>query len=250
MRVIPVIDLKQGLVVRGVAGARERYRPIRSTLAADARPKSIAAAFVHQLGLREVYVADLDAIAGGEPDWTAYREIAATGATLLIDAGLRNAASARRLVEFAAENRSVTGIIAALESCRTAEDLTEIFDTLGENLGLFSLDLANGIPKTDVPAWRDWSAEEIAGAVYEMGFHRLIVLDLADVGVDRGPSTLALCHKLCAADSRLEVIAGGGVRNVTDLQRLAQSGCIAALVASALHDGRLSVGDVRAIEGF
>jgi phosphoribosylformimino-5-aminoimidazole carboxamide ribotide isomerase len=239
MRVIPVIDLKDGLVVRGIAGERERYRPIVSTLATDARPGSIATAFVQRLGLREIYVADLDAIAGGEPDWAAYREIAATGATLMIDAGLRNATAARRMVEFAAEDNSVTGIIAALESCQTAADLREILGILGTNLGLFSLDLMHGVPTTAVAAWKDLSAEEIARTVLKMGFQRLIVLDLADVGVDRGVGTLGLCRALRTFESNLEVIAGGGVRHVADLYRLAQSGCDAALVASSLHDGRL-----------
>jgi phosphoribosylformimino-5-aminoimidazole carboxamide ribotide isomerase len=38
----------------------------------------------------------------------------------------------------------------------------------------------------------------------------------------------------------LEIISGGGVRGPRDLQALAAAGADAALVASALHDGRLS----------
>ena len=62
MRVIPVIDLMGGHVVRGVAGERSRYRPVVSLLAQDAAPRSVAQAFAQRLGAREVYVADLDAI--------------------------------------------------------------------------------------------------------------------------------------------------------------------------------------------
>jgi len=35
------------------------------------------------------------------------------------------------------------------------------------------------------------------------------------------------------------LIAGGGVRGLADLTALARAGCNAALVASALHDGKL-----------
>ena len=97
MRVIPVIDLKGGLVVHGVAGDRSRYRPVVSVLAADPRPRSIAMAFANALGADEVYVADLDAIAGQEPDWPSYEQIAAAGLRLWVDAGIGEAGRARQL---------------------------------------------------------------------------------------------------------------------------------------------------------
>ena len=62
--VIGVIDLKGGVAVHAVRGERERYRPVRSALAARAEPIAVAAG-LRALGLDELYVADLDAIAGG-----------------------------------------------------------------------------------------------------------------------------------------------------------------------------------------
>ena len=65
MRVVPVIDLKDGTAVHAVRGERERYRPVRSALAReDGDPLALARAFRSTLGLDELYVADLDAIAG------------------------------------------------------------------------------------------------------------------------------------------------------------------------------------------
>jgi phosphoribosylformimino-5-aminoimidazole carboxamide ribotide isomerase len=40
------------------------------------------------------------------------------------------------------------------------------------------------------------------------------------------------------------LLAGGGVRGYEDLARLADAGCDGALVATALHDGRLCAADV------
>jgi phosphoribosylformimino-5-aminoimidazole carboxamide ribotide isomerase len=249
MRVIPVIDLKGGLVVHGVAGDRAAYRPVVSRIAADPRPATVAAAFVQQLGLREIYVADLDAIAGAEPDWDAYCQIAAAGARLLIDAGLCDAGDAQELTDFADRAGCVTGIIAGLESCRSAADLAAIFGILGQQLGLFSLDLVRGVPRTGISFWRGTPPLEVVQFARQIGFRRIIVLDLADVGVQGGTGTLDLCGQLRAVHPRIELIAGGGVRGADDLRVLSQSGCDAALVASALHNGCIISGDLGLSDG-
>jgi phosphoribosylformimino-5-aminoimidazole carboxamide ribotide isomerase len=50
---------------------------------------------------------------------------------------------------------------------------------------------------------------------------------------------------LAAAGGSRRVYAAGGVRGTADLERLAALGCAGALVASALHDGRLEREDLR-----
>jgi phosphoribosylformimino-5-aminoimidazole carboxamide ribotide isomerase len=79
-----------------------------------------------------------------------------------------------------------------------------------------------------------------------LGVRRLLVLDLARVGVARGPGTEGLCARL-AGQPGVEVSAGGGVRGRADLERLAGCGVRAALVASALHDGALSRADLEGL---
>jgi phosphoribosylformimino-5-aminoimidazole carboxamide ribotide isomerase len=65
------------------------------------------------------------------------------------------------------------------------------------------------------------------------------VLDLARVGMGEGVGTEPVCRSLRCIDPKLQIISGGGVRGLGDLESLAQAGCDAALVASALHDGRV-----------
>ena len=84
-------------------------------------------------------------------------------------------------------------------------------------------------------------AERIAAEVLDLGVRRLIVLDLADVGTNQGPSTIPLLCRLRRLSDALELIAGGGVRDREDLQRLQDAGCDGALIASALHDGRVGL---------
>ena len=63
------------------------------------------------------------------------------------------------------------------------------------------------------------------------------------VGMNDGVGTERLCRDLRSADPDLQIIAGGGIRSAGDLRSLETAGCDAALVASALHDGRLSPRD-------
>jgi len=237
MFVIPVIDLMGGLVVRGVAGRRDEYRPIESQLVDEPTPRAVAAALARQYGFNRAYVADLDAIAGAPPNFTAYQHIAACGLTPWIDAGISAAPQARQLCD---GNTNERQYIVGLESLKSIDELAAIADVWGVDHTIFSLDLKSSRPITRVEPWRNASAQEIAIDVVERGLRRIIVLDLADVGVGRGTGTLELVRTLHKAHPHLEIIAGGGVRGVDDLQRLADAGCHAALVASALHDGRLT----------
>ena len=72
MRIIPVLDVMHGAVVRGVGGRRDEYRPLVSRLVPSSRPLDVADAIASHFDCREFYVADLDAILGGEPAWSMY----------------------------------------------------------------------------------------------------------------------------------------------------------------------------------
>ena len=67
----------------------------------------------------------------------------------------------------------------------------------------------------------------------------LIVIDLARVGAAAGLD-LETISAVREAVPQLTLLAGGGVRGAQDLAALADIGCDAALVATALLDGRLT----------
>ena len=89
MRVIPVIDLLAGQAVRGIAGPAARTIPAEHNPLAGSRPADIARALVQQFGFSTGYLADLDAIAGGEPAWDVYQAVAEVGLRPMVDLGLR-----------------------------------------------------------------------------------------------------------------------------------------------------------------
>lgn len=238
--IIPVIDLRAGQAVQAIAGRRSEYRPVRSILSAKAQPRALACAFAERLGLRELYLADLDAILGGEPDWGTYDQLLAAGSKLWIDAGIGELGQAECLAAF---HPQITGIIAGLETLPDRAILAALVEAVGPERLVFSLDLRAGKPLTRSPKWQNIPPFEIAQAAIELGVRRMIVLDLARVGVNTGTGTADLCRVLRTLSPAVELIAGGGVRGRQDLQRLAAAGCQGALVASALHDGRLTRDD-------
>src|SRR5262245_17064700 len=95
MRVIGVLDLRQGQAVHARPGARERYALVAASDSSFAPGDALALArqYIDRFGLAELYVADLDAI------MTASRQsaqvfqdgviatLATLGASLWLDAG-------------------------------------------------------------------------------------------------------------------------------------------------------------------
>jgi phosphoribosylformimino-5-aminoimidazole carboxamide ribotide isomerase len=242
MRLLPVLDLLGGVVVRGVGGRRHEYRPVVSQLTPSSRPADVAEAFRAHFGLNELYLADLDAIAGAPPAVAVYRELRERGFRLWVDAGIRTPEDAGPLAA-----AGIEGIVAGLETVAGPAVVTDLYREFGDRV-VFSLDLKGGAPLGNVSAWDRADALSIAAQAMRAGVRRLVVLDLARVGAGGGIGTEELCRGLVAQHPGVDIIVGGGVRDVADLERLRQCGVAGVLVASALHDGRLTPEQVRRIQ--
>jgi phosphoribosylformimino-5-aminoimidazole carboxamide ribotide isomerase len=244
MQIIPVIDLLGGQVVRGIGGRRSEYRPIESQLVAGSDPGAIAAAFVERFGATTCYAADLDAIEQGDFQVDAWKAIAAAGMKLWLDAGFGECAQLARAIDSCNDAAIDADFIIGSETLESEEQLPMLaWVDFPERL-IYSLDMKQRRPLTRIAKWQSLAPLEIAGRMYEgQSPWRMIVLDLADVGTGGGTRTLDLCRELKAKHPQIELIAGGGVRNLDDLKRIADAGCSGALVASALHDGRLTRAD-------
>lgn len=243
MRVLPVLDVRGGEVVRGIAGRRREYRPIVSRLVSSACPLKVAEAFRDHFGRTHLYLADLDAIAGAAPALPIFRDLHARGFRLWVDAGVRDATGAAVLAA-----AGVAGIVVGLETVQGPTALEQIVNRFGAERVIFSLDLKNGTALGDVASWKTSDVETIADQAARVGPRHLIVLDLARVGTGVGTGTEELCRRLATAHPQVEIAAGGGIRNTNDLQRLARIGTRTVLIASALHDGRLSRQDLEKYE--
>ena len=66
-------------------------------------------------------------------------------------------------------------------------------------------------------------------------------LSIVGIGEDGVEALSPVARQLVGS---AELVVGGGVRGVTDLAAAAAAGCNAALVATALYDGRLVSADL------
>jgi phosphoribosylformimino-5-aminoimidazole carboxamide ribotide isomerase len=241
MAILPVLDLMQGLVVRGIAGRREEYRPIISKLVDSAEPLAVARAFREHFGFSEFYLADLDAIQHGLPQVATYRRLCEADFRLWIDAGIRTSGAG----VLAALIESGASVVVGLESVGGPTELQRIVECVGAGRVVFSLDLKAGQPLGRTDLWPGPDAWSIAEhAITALGVRRLIVLDLTRVGVGAGVGTDELCGRLKQTFPDVEITAGGGVREMADVNRLTSIGVDRVLVASALHDGRITPADI------
>ncbi|HEX6966479.1 MAG TPA: HisA/HisF-related TIM barrel protein [Gemmatimonadaceae bacterium] len=242
MRVIPVLDILDGRAVHARGGAREAYAPVVSRLSATAGDAiALARAYVETLDARDIYMADLDAIAGRAPHDALLRAIAVLGARPWVDAGIADAERAQATIAAGAAR-----VIVGLETLPSIDALAAIARAIGDARTVFSLDLRDGTPIVrpglELPA----SPVTIVQRAVDAGARTVIVLDLARVGTSAGVD-LALVAELRRACPAIELVAGGGVRDVDDLARLADAGCDAALVATALHQARVTRADIDAV---
>jgi phosphoribosylformimino-5-aminoimidazole carboxamide ribotide isomerase len=250
MRVVPVIDLKHGTAVHAVRGERERYRLVSSALAGDeGDPLALARAFRSTLGLDELYVADLDAIggesergpAGGVGDHGAMLAALAREARVMVDVGVSEPARARALLDLGAHR-----IIVGTETLNSPDALDRLLAELPYGAVILSVDLREGRLLSPDAQLAGLPALDAVARLHRTGLREAIVLDLARVGSGVGPD-IALIAEAHAAFPDLELLAGGGVRDVEDLRAICVAGAAGALVATALHSGVIGAGELEGL---
>jgi len=230
MTLIPVIDLLNGQVVRGVRGDRKAYRPIESALCASSDPVTVARILVDHCAARQLYVADLDALMGGQAQCDVLREllVALDGIELWVDAGFVDADAASALrAQLAPLSQRIVPVFAS-ESLRSRAALVECRDRFGAAGAVLSLDRRDGQRLDPAGCWD-------ATALWPQ---RVIVMTLERVGSGAGPDlhTMTELHRKAPMTT---LVGAGGVRSTDDLVRAHEAGAGAWLVASALHDLQL-----------
>jgi phosphoribosylformimino-5-aminoimidazole carboxamide ribotide isomerase len=241
MQLIPVIDLARGRAVHARGGDRGRYRLVESVLTPGRRgdPIALVRAYRDSVGARECYVADLDAIQGGEPQRGALGELvrAAAPCTLLVDAASSTPAAVKDVLSLDA-----AAAVVGLETLRRLDDLRAIVAATAPERVIFSLDLRLGrpmiSPETTGGEPGSPDPEELAAHAVAVGVASMLVLDVGRVGTGVGLD-LGLLRRIRRRCPRVRLLAGGGVAGAEDLARLADAGVDGALVATALHTGRI-----------
>src|SRR5262245_1455832 len=227
MHVIPVLDIKDRVVVRARMGQRALYRPIETQLSKTSDPVDVARGLLSVHSFDAFYVADLDAIERtGDNDATLDRlRQAFPGVTFWVDNGIADVGRARDWISAAPSGSLVLG-------SESQTDPTLVRHLANDERIILSLDFRGasfvGPPQllTDPACWP----------------RRIIVMTLARVGSGTGPD-LARLREIRALTLDRTIYAAGGIRDAADLAALKRLGIAGALVATSLHDGRLGRAD-------
>lgn len=240
MQVIPVIDVKGGVVVHAHGGDRSTYAPLKSPLADGPDPLTVIQGFMRLHPFETLYVADLDGIMQGDPDHRTLHALrkAFPEPEIWLDNGMPVAGAEAGQFQNLARVRPVIGT----ESLRHSDEFLAISNAIAGSTGLapiLSLDFSKGVilgaDLMRMPAaWPD----------------TVIVMTLDAVGSNAGPDVTLIRHLRAATRRPIRLVAAGGVRSKRDLVTLAAAGASAALVATALHVGTLKAGDLVEVAGL
>lgn len=230
MEIIPVVDLKGGSVVRARMGRRDQYRPIETPLSPTSDPADVARGLLSIHPFATLYIADLDAIEGRGDNRIALIRLRAEfpQLALWVDNGISDCRGA--------EDWLAAGWGQLVLGSEAQPDVTLVRHFAGDTRVALSLD------------FRGRSFQGPPALLEEAGCwpQKVIAMTLARVGSGAGPDLDRLCSIRDAAPGR-RVYAAGGVRDAADLLALKRAGIAGALVASCLHDGRLTGKDIAAL---
>jgi HisA/HisF family protein len=229
--VIPVLDVKGGVVVHAKGGKRAEYRQLETPFGPAGDPLAIARGLLEVTGSPALYVADLDAIEGEGSNYDIARALADVLPTtaLWIDAGFADVGECAFWLPLGAT------LVIGSECLASSDTWQSIHESLGGSTVL-SLDFDGETMRGP----QDLLAESVSWP------QRVIAMTLDRVGTGEGPDLARLETVLGKADGRA-VYAAGGVRGSDDLKRVADTGAQGALVATALHSGAITQKEIAAL---
>jgi phosphoribosylformimino-5-aminoimidazole carboxamide ribotide isomerase len=230
MEIVPVIDLKDGLVVHARMGQRELYRPIQTPLARSSLPVDVVGGIISIFPFATLYIADLDAIEGFGDNRASIVDLkeAFPQVRFWVDSGIADPDTAAKWLPL--------GMDLILGS-ETQTGISTVSHFSGDPRFVLSLDFREDAfqgPSTLLMHADCWPA-------------RVIVMTLDRVGTQSGPDLERLRAVKAIAKDRA-IYAAGGVRGADDLQSLVNAGITGALVASSLHNGQITAVDIHALQ--
>jgi len=222
LEIIPVIDVMGGKVVHANGHGRENYPLLDSLLTRSHQPCEVITDIERFFPFKTFYIADLDAIETGQINTALYEGLSQQfpRIELLLDAGIKNKQDWQQLANYP----NITPIIGS----ETIGEIDWLNDRKIKEKSIVSLDFKAGAFLGDVGLLEN----------NELWSTRIIVMNIDCIASSSGPD-LALLAKI-KQQTNHAIIAAGGVRHEQDLSRLKEQNIDSVLLASVLHDGRLS----------
>ena len=229
MQIFPAIDLFGGKAVRLYKG---NYFDM--TVYND-NPPEIAFDFEAQ-GAKYIHIVDLEgAKTGGTPNLETVKTIInSTGLFAEIGGGIRDMKTAETYL-----NAGAGRVILGTAAVENESFLREAVSAFGEKIAV-GVDLKDGF--VAVKGWTEksqYSAYDFCKKLQKIDVKTLIVTDISRDGAMKGTNTGL--YKELKKRLSLQIIASGGVSDLTDIETLRDQGLYGAIIGKAYYTGAIDL---------
>lgn len=229
MNIFPAIDLFEGKAVRLYKGDYNQM-----TVYCE-QPEKVAVYF-KECGAEYIHLVDLEGAKSGEtPNFeTVKRIIEASNLKAEIGGGIRSEEVIEKYIN-AGAYRVVLGTAAATDP----EFLERVAKKYGEKIAV-GCDLLNGFVATK--GWTDTTnetGEQFFERVQKLGIKTVICTDISRDGAMKG-TNLELYKELSKKFS-IDIIASGGVTNMSDIENLKKMDIYGAILGKAIYTGNIDL---------
>ncbi len=233
MIIIPAIDLIGGEAVRLEQGAYDKKTKYFSN------PVEAAKLF-EDSGLKHLHLVDLDGAKKGETKNIKVLENIANATQLNIDfsGGINS-----RMRADDAFNAGANVVSIGSMAVKQPELFSELLSEFGGDKIWLGADVRNG--KIATKGWTEQSEIEVVSFLKDQrNLKSAFVTDISKDGMLQGVNS-ALYTQILQEISGLNLIASGGVSNISDLEECAKLGLYGAIVGKALYEGQISLTELR-----
>ena len=237
MRIIPAIDIIEGKCVRLSKGDYDTKKIYNEN------PLEVAKSFEAH-GIEYLHLVDLDGAKSSQIVNYKVLEQIASKTNLKIDFGGGLKSDSDLKIAFESGANQITGGSIAIKQ-------PEVFKSWIQQYGadkiILGADAMN--EKVAISGWLEESKEEVIPFIQnyqQEGIQYVICTDISKDGMLEGPS-FELYQRILNSDlsnraeSRLKLIASGGISTFDELPKLAELGCEGTIIGKAIYEGRITL---------
>lgn len=233
MIIFPAIDIQNGQCVRLTQGDYAQQTVYHQ------QPVEVAKAF-EQEGAKFIHLVDLDGAKSGQtPNIQTIAAIAqAVNIPVQVGGGVRSIEKVQQLIE-----QGVQRVIIGTAAIQNPAFLQKAVEQFGDQIAV-SIDARNGFVATE--GWTTTSevkALDLIQSLEQIGVATIVYTDIFKDGMMSGPNFKELGEVNQA--TTMQVIASGGVTQVSDVEQLERMDLYGAIIGKALYEGTIQLNQLK-----
>ena len=230
MIILPAIDLRGGSAVRLLRGEYGNMTVYSSD------PLGVANEFA-ACGAKNLHVVDLDGALSGETDnyETIKKIIGVKALAVEVGGGIRDEKKVEKYLSVGAAR-----VILGTSAVENFAFLTDMVKKYGDKIAV-GVDIKNGGVATH--GWTETAGDafDFLRKVEGVGVKTVICTDVSRDGACEG--TNVALYRTLKEKFKMNVVASGGITEISELETLAKTGLYGAILGKALYSGKISLAE-------